>query len=185
MPRPEWIEVGRIKRAHGIEGEVRVSPSTDNPERFAPGEVMYALPRGSEERVKVEVEGVRGTWASMIVAFVGCGTREEAEALRGSTLQVPVGELPELEGEEYYPFDLEGLEVHAVSGEVVGRVHEVLESPAHELLAIRLTGGAEVLAPFTMEAVPEIRMREGYVVVEGRFLHPFEDGPSGIEGPAA
>ena len=185
MPRPEWIEVGRVRRAHGIEGEVRVSPSTDNPERFAPGEVMYALPRDSEERLRLEVEGVRGTWDSMIVAFVGCATREGAEALRGHTLQVPVSELPELEGDEYYPFDLEGLEVRTASGEVVGRVHEVLESPAHELLAIRLTGGPEVLAPFTLEAVPEIQMREGFVVVEERFLHPFEDRPPGAVGPPA
>ena len=185
MPRPEWIEVGRVRRAHGIEGEVRVSPSTDNPERFAPGEVIYALPRDSEERLRLEVEGVRGTWDSMIVAFVGCATREEAEALRGHTLQVPVSELPELEGDEYYPFDLEGLEVRTASGEVVGRVHEVLESPAHELLAIRLTGGPEVLAPFTLEAVPEIQMREGFVVVEERFLHPFEDRPPGAVGPPA
>lgn len=179
MPRPEWIEVGRVKRAHGIEGEVRVSPSTDNPERFAPGVVLHVLPRGSEERLKLEIEGVRGTWDSMIVAFVGCGTREAAEALRGHTLQVPAGELPVLEGDEYYPFDLEGLEVRTARGEVVGRVHEVLESPAHELLAIRLSGGGEVLAPFTLEAVPEVQVREGFVVVEERFLNPFEDGPPG------
>lgn len=183
MPRPEWIEVGRVRRAHGIEGEVRVAPSTDNPERFAPGVVLYALPRDSEDRLKLEIEGVRGTWDSMIVAFVGCGTREAAEALRGHTLQVPADELPELEGDEYYPFDLEGLEVRTVSGQVAGRVHEVLESPAHELLAIRLTGGVEVLAPFTLEAVPEIQMREGFLIVEERFLHPFEDGPPDAEGP--
>ena len=37
MPRPEWIEVGRISRPHGVHGEVRVSLSSDNPERFVPG----------------------------------------------------------------------------------------------------------------------------------------------------
>jgi 16S rRNA processing protein RimM len=172
MPRPEWIEVGRVKRAHGVRGEVRVLPSTDNPERFAPGEVLYGLLPGGGERRLLEVEDVRGTWDSMIVAFVGLEAREDADALRGCILQVPAGALPELGTEEYYPFDLEGLDVRStVSYATVGIVQELLESPAHELLAILLSGGSEVLVPFTFEAVPEVRIDEGYVVVEDRFLH--------------
>jgi 16S rRNA processing protein RimM len=189
MPRPDWIEVGRVKRAHGIRGEVRVSPSTDNPERFAPGSVLYTLPPGGGERRPLEVEEVRGTWDSMIVAFVDVATREDAEGLRGCVLEVEAAALPDLEDEAYYPFDLEGLEVRSsADGHRVGHVEEVLESPAHELLAVRLApeehagaeaagSAAEVLVPFTFEAVPEVHVRAGYVVVRDRFLRGPEDVP--------
>jgi 16S rRNA processing protein RimM len=165
-----------VKRAHGLQGEVRAASSTDNPERFAPGEVMYAFPPDGGERRRLEIEVVRGTWDSLIVGFVGVGTREEAEALRGSALQVAAASLPELEDEEYYPFDLEGLEVHSrADGGTVGRVQEVLETPAHEILVVRLAPGAEVLVPFTFEAIPEVHVSAGYVVVEDRFLRGPEE----------
>jgi 16S rRNA processing protein RimM len=177
MARPEWIEVGRVSRPHGIRGEVRVTPDSDNPERFAEGSVLYARPArarlaggGSQERSPLTVDTVRGEADYPIVAFREVEDREAAEGLRGFILEVSVTELPALPEDEFYPFDLEGLAVKDSQGAIVGRVTEVIASPAHPLLAISLNSGSEVLVPFVLAAVPTVELGEGCLVVEAGFL---------------
>jgi 16S rRNA processing protein RimM len=177
MARPEWIEVGRVSRPHGVRGEVRIIPDSDNPERFAEGSVVHARPArtsmagsGSQERTLLTVDTVRGEPDFPIVAFEGVKDREMAEGLRGYVLEVPGEELPLLAADEFYPFDLEGLAVRDPKGSVVGRVTEVIDSPAHPLLAVCLDSGREALVPFVLAAIPTVVLREGYLVVEPGFL---------------
>ncbi len=144
MSRPEWIEVGRISRPHGVHGEVRVMPSSDNPERFAPGSVLYARPErlgiagaapagagAADHRDRPGRWTASPSWPSVEVA-----DRDAAEALRGHVLEIRSSQLPELDEDEYYPFDLIGLEARDLEGAVVGRVTDVVESPAHALLVV-------------------------------------------------
>ncbi|MCZ7661850.1 MAG: ribosome maturation factor RimM [Thermoleophilia bacterium] len=183
MARPEWIEVGRIKRPHGLRGEVRVASSTDNPERFVAGALVYARParRGllgaADERTLLRIASVRGLPEEPIVAFTHVDDRDQAGALRGHVLEVPGSELPQLAEGEYYPFELEGLEVRIPGGRAVGVVEELVESPAHDLLVVQAAaeGDAEpreILVPFVAEAVPEVDVSAGYLVVQARFLEP-------------
>jgi 16S rRNA processing protein RimM len=177
MSRPEWIEVGRIARAHGVHGEVRITPDSDNPERFVPGSVLHARPQRlgmaapwSQERVWLTVVSRRGGDDFPILGFREVLDRDRAETLRGYVLEVRSGELPELIEDEFYPFDLEGLQVRDPSGAVIGRVAEVIESPAHAILVVSLASGAERMVPFVLAAVPAVVVAEGYLVVERRFL---------------
>lgn len=193
MARPEWIEVGRVSRAHGVKGELRVLLSSDNPDRFRPGAILHARPAAtgaarvaSREPVLLTVRSVRGDGSFPIVAFDGVNDRDAAEALQGYLLEVSADELPELEDDEYYPFDLVGLEVRDQDGASCGSVVDVVETPAHFLLAVALApersaapaeggvsrGAGEVLVPFVSEAVPTVDIAEGHVVVAGRFLFP-------------
>jgi 16S rRNA processing protein RimM len=177
VARPDWIEVGRVSRPHGVRGEVRITPDSDNPERFAQGSLVYARPAhtrlagvGSPERAPLTIETIRGESAYPIVAFAEVDGREAAEGLRGFILEIPGHELPALAEDEFYPFDLVGLTAKDTQGVVVGRVHEVIDSPAHPLLAIRLASGQEALVPFVIAAVPAVVVAEGYLVVEPGFL---------------
>lgn len=175
--RPEWIEVGRVSRPHGVHGEVRITPDSDNPERFAPGAVLHARPGrmglatpAEPRRLRLTVKSVRGDDAFPIVAFDEVADRNEAEALGGHILEVPGSELPDLADGEFYPFDLQGLEARRPDGSVVGRVVEAVESPAHAILIVELQGGGEVMLPFVEAAVPAIDLEQGYLVVEPSFL---------------
>lgn len=177
MTRPEWIEVGRVSRQHGVHGEVRVRPDSDNPERFTKGAVMHARPARAplaggcaEERTRLTIASVRGETSFPIVSFEEVRDREGAGGLRGFVLEVPGTELPDLAADEYYPFDIEGMEVRDTDGLVVGRVREVIEAPAHPLLAVSLDTGCEVLVPFVLAVVPEVSLAEGYLVIESGFL---------------
>lgn len=207
MSRPDWVEVGRVQRAHGVRGEVRVASSTDNPDRFVPGETVYArdarpgvirasraadAPSGDADRLPLEIEDARGTHKNPIVAFLDIETREQAESLRGFVLEVPGDQLPDLEDGEYYLCDLEGLEVRVAMGNAaesdpthpeegiglqrVGVVTEAVEGVTHDILALRLDAdNREVLVPFIQEAVPEVEMAAGYLVVNPAFLLPALD----------
>jgi 16S rRNA processing protein RimM len=172
LGRPDWIEVGRVVKPHGMRGEVRVSLSTDNPERFTPGARLFARPRGAAAGAgrPLVVEVVRGDPALPIVAFEGLGAREEAGELRDHVLEIPSSELPELPEGDFYPFQLEGLEARAPAGRRVGVVRELLEAPANDVLVVTMDEGGEVLLPFVMEAVPEVHLDGRYVVVDERFL---------------
>ena len=177
MPRPEWIEVGRISRPHGVHGEVRVSLSSDNPERFVPGAQFHARPgrtglAGSRlpEQVSLTIASVRGDEVFPIVAFLGIDNRGRAEALGGYLLEIRCDDLPELEEDEFYPFDLIGLEARDPSGSAMGRVTDALDSPAHAILVVSLPTGGEALVPFVLAAVPVVAMEAGYLVVDPEFV---------------
>jgi len=177
MARPEWIEVGRISRPHGVRGEVRVTPDSDNPERFAPGSVLHARPgraglAGLQEAhpISLTVQTVRGDEAFPIVGFREVGDRDAAERLNGYVLEVRASELPELEEDEYYPFDLQGLEVRSPEGTVVGRVVDAVDSPAHAILIVGLAEGGELMVPFVEAAVPTVDIEAGFLVIDSGFL---------------
>jgi 16S rRNA processing protein RimM len=177
MARPEWIEVGRVARAHGVRGEVRVVPDSDNPDRFSSGSVLHGRPARqgvaggrSPERAKLTVAAVRGDGDFPIVAFEEIHDRTDAEGLRGYLLEVESGDLPVLGEDEFYPFDLQDLAVRDSVGTVVGRVAEVIDSPAHPILDVSLSAGGKVLVPFVSAAVSSVSLDDGYLVVDAEFL---------------
>jgi 16S rRNA processing protein RimM len=192
VDRPEWIEVGRLARPHGVRGELRIVTSSDNPERFLPGSVVsarpdkpgLALPSVEDRRMQLTIESVRGDDNLPIVAFREVTSREEAAVLNGYVLEVRASDLPDLADGEYYPFDLIGLEARTPDGVVVGSVIDIVDSPAHELLVISLSARSdaateqpeadarphEVLVPFVEAAVPIVAPAEGFLVVDPRFL---------------
>ncbi len=188
MSRPEWIEVGRVSRPHGVHGEVRIVPSTDNPERLTPNAVLHARPGRLgvagprlREQIRLTISTVRGHEGFPILGFGEVVGRDAAEALRGYVLEVRSSELPELDEDEFYPFDLVGLEVRDENGVAVGWVTDVVDSPAHALLLVTsgsdsievATQGAGLtgdLIPFVKAAVPVVALTEGYLVLASGFL---------------
>jgi 16S rRNA processing protein RimM len=176
MPRPEWIEVGRISRPHGVHGEVRVALSSDNPERFVAGAQLHARPgrvgtAGArlQEQVRLTIHSVRGDGDFPIVAFSEIADRGRAEAFSGYVLEIRSSQLPELDDDEYYPFDLIGLQARDSSGSILGPINDVLGSPAHAILVVALRSGGEALVPFVLAAVPVVDLRQGYLVVDTEF----------------
>jgi 16S rRNA processing protein RimM len=160
-----------------VRGELRIVADSDNPERFAPGSLLHARPgrpaiagNARADRRALTVASCRGSDDFPIVAFAEVGDRDSAETLGGYILEVPSGELPELGEDEFYPFDLQGLEVHDGGGGHVGWVTEVVDSPAHAILVLSLETGSEVMVPFVKETVPVVDVAAGYLVVEPTFL---------------
>jgi 16S rRNA processing protein RimM len=157
---PDLTIVGRVRRAHGIRGELVVEPLTDVPDAvFAPGRRVIAgtvdgdpSPDGRELLVE-ESRPFKGGW---IVAFSSIVDRNEAERWRERYLLAPKSELVPTTAGEFYVHDLFGLSVvDAATQDVVGEVTDVYELPQGILLDVRRPVGS-VLVPFRPEVVTEV-----------------------------
>jgi 16S rRNA processing protein RimM len=127
LTEPRRLEVGRIGRAHGLQGELSVTAITNRDERFSPGVTLYLDDR---PLVIVSARPHQGKW---LVRFDGVTDRTAAEALRGKVLTADA--LDSAEG-ELWVHELIGAEVRDRGGTVVGRVASVEANPAHDLLVL-------------------------------------------------
>lgn len=156
MPTPEFLIVGRVRKAHGIHGELVVEPITDEPDAvFAPGHrVLAGTVTGdlSPDRRALHVRGVRPMREGLLVRFDEIPDRTAAEPWRGRYFLVPADEVPPPDEHEVYLHDLLGMQVVLVSGEAVGEVIEVYELPQGLALDVRRARGT-VMVPFDERVV--------------------------------
>ena len=155
----EVVLVGLIGRPHGLNGTVYVWPDTDDPHRFVPGSRVLVGGRG-----EMEVENTRAHLKRLLVKFVEVSDRVSAEKLRGAEVYIEERQRRTLETEEFWPDELEGLEVRTPSGALIGRVRGVELSDAQDRLVIETEAGlAEV--PFVDELVPSVNLEGGYLTL--------------------
>jgi 16S rRNA processing protein RimM len=158
-PEPD-LRIGRVLKAHGLRGALRVELLTDFPDRFAPGREVLVAGR------RLTVARSEGTDASVLVTFEGIDDRSLAEPLVGAYCTVPLAEARPLPADRYYHFQLVGLTVVDAGGAgELGRVAEVLTYPANDVL--RVTGrDGEILIPMVHSVVRSIAPAEGTITVD-------------------
>ena len=156
----EFYLVGRVRRAHGIRGELVVEALTDAPDAiFAPGRRVFAGTRngdpagdGQELRV-LRSSPFKGGW---IVAFEGIGDRTAAESWRDRTLLLPESEVEAPSDDQLFIHDLVGMRVVLPSGDGLGDVIEVFELPQGLVIEVRRPVGKPVLLPFDDQTVTSV-----------------------------
>ena len=150
----EDIVIGEIVAPFGRKGEVKVVPLTDFPERFLePGGLRI-------DGQVLDVEGVRFHKGMAVVKFEGIDDISAAEDLRGKKVLISESELAPLEEDEYYVHDIIGLEAFTTEGESLGRIKEVLRSPAHDVYV-----ADRAMIPAVKEYVVSIDIPGGKMVV--------------------
>jgi 16S rRNA processing protein RimM len=141
MTTPEFIIVGRVRKAHGIRGEVVVEPITDAPDAvFASGRRVFAGTASGDpapNRVELHVESSRPFNEGFLIGFAEVPDRNVAETWRGRYLLLPSEELPPPRDDEVYVHELPGMRVELENGEVVGTVDETYELPQGLALDVR------------------------------------------------
>jgi 16S rRNA processing protein RimM len=152
------VLVGQIVGAFGIQGAVKVAPLTDFEDRFAPGS---GLVLDGERR---RVEWSRPHAPVMVVKLSGLDTRTVAEMHRGRYLEITDEEVHQLPAGTWYHHELVGLEVATAGGQELGRLVQVLERPANDVWVAQ-RDGVEQLIPATQDAVLEVDLGSGRVVV--------------------
>ena len=155
--------VGAIAGSFGVRGEVRLKSFCAEPEDIA----TYG-PLSSEDGSQTySVRIVRSIKNGFAARLGGVGTKEQADALRGTRLYVARDQLPNLPDDEYYHTDLIGLDVFDTGGTRLGRVKSVLNHGASDLLEIHGPGlKATVLLPFTLAAVPTVDLQAGRIIAD-------------------
>jgi 16S rRNA processing protein RimM len=169
MHSPEWVIVGRLRKSHGLRGEIIVEPITDAPaEVFSTGRVLFAgdaagdpLPDPPELTVLETRPHANGLLA---VRFEEMSDRDEASRWTNRYLFAPAAELEPLNEGEVYQHELEGMQVVLESGELVGSVTNVFELPQGLALDVQRSHGS-VLIPFNEVFVHEVMRAERTIVI--------------------
>ncbi|MGN1351095.1 MAG: ribosome maturation factor RimM [Anaerovoracaceae bacterium] len=153
------IKVGKITAASGIRGEVRVYPYTDDPHRFDELAQLYV---GED---LMTVERARYQKNLVILKLAGIDDRNSAEALRNRYLTIDRSQLRELAEDEYFVFDLIGLEAVDQEGRHIGTVSDVIQNTAQDLYEIRMDDGKKYLVPAVYEIVTDIDINSGIMKI--------------------
>ncbi len=159
--RPSHLVIGRILAPHGAKGEVQAEILTDFPDRFGLLQTLYL----GEELDPVSVEGHRFHKHRVILKLAGCEDRNDVGALRGKLIYVPVEEAMPLEEDEYYLYQILGLEVWTTEGEFLGCVDEILFTGGNDVYIVR-NGDEEVLIPAISDVVKEVDISKGRLTVQ-------------------
>ena len=164
------IELGRVVGAHGLRGEVRVTPhATPCPTLRIGLHVRLSLPDLATRTLEIvnvrTVQKARQHTPRLLLAFAGIDSRGEAESLRGATLLVDEAALPKLGAGEFYHYRLIGFAVETVTSERVGDIQEVLTTPAHDVLVVG-NGSVEHLVPVVEDVVRAIDLPRRLVVID-------------------
>lgn len=160
--QPRYVVTGRIIKPHGILGWTKVEALTTNPRRFAVGKTFLVEGRVTGERLCIQA--VRRSGDVLLVKFRGVEDRNEAEKLKGKRLLVTAEELGEPPEGAFWEHQLLELEVITAGGRTLGRVVEVLETGANDVLVVE--GDREHLVPMTAEVVKEVDLENGTIVIE-------------------
>jgi 16S rRNA processing protein RimM len=161
---PDLVCIGEITRAHGLKGEVRVTPLTDDPERFQRLGQCVLWETSRDERQTRRIATARRHGDAVLLGFEGCESPEAATALAGRFVAVPRAEaLPPPPG-RFYPWQLTGCRVVTEDGREVGRVTGIEHAPAQDLWIVA-DGGTERLIPAVADIVIDVDVAERRVVI--------------------
>jgi len=170
MASPEFAIVGRIRKAHGIRGEVVVEPLTDAPDAvFASGRRVFAgTATGDRARDGLElvVAESRPFREGLLVRFDKIPDRTAAELWRERYLLLPLAELTPPGDDEVYIHELVGMRVVLASGEHLGEVLEVYEVPQGLVLDVKRAAGGTVVLPFSPAVVKKVSADERTIEVD-------------------
>ncbi len=158
---PRYLVVGRIVAPWGVRGEVKVALETDFPERFKRLKRVYL----GEKVTSFVLEGSRLHQGNALLKLEGCDDRDAAEKLRGQLVQIPIEEAMPLGEDEYYVYQIVGLDVWTTEGEHLGRVSEVLFTAANDVYVVQGEKG-EILIPAIEDVVLEVDLAGGRLTVE-------------------
>ena len=153
----QFLQVGVISSTHGIRGEVKVFPTTDDPMRFK--KLKKVLLDTGRERLELEVQSVRFFKQFAIVKFKGIDNINDIERYKGKGLFVPREDAVPLGEDEYYIADLIGMEVFTEDGHF-GVVKDVIETGANEVYIIESDEHGEVLIPAIRQCVLDVNVEE-------------------------
>lgn len=157
----DLFKVGVITNTHGIRGEVKVFPTTDDPRRFS--ELKEILLDTGNEKTVLHISNVKFFKNMVILKFKEYNDINEVEKLRKKELFVTRENAVPLEENEYYIADLIGLKAVSDEGEELGEVADVLQSAANDIYVIKKPGEKDLLVPAIKDCVKSVDIPGGRI----------------------
>ncbi len=149
----QLLQVGVISSTHGVRGEVKVFPTTDDAQRFK--SLKNVILDTGKEQMPLEIQGVKFFKQFVILKFKGIDNINDIERYKGKSLFVTREDAIELEDDEYYIADLIGMDVTTDEGEV-GKLVDVIETGANEVYVVEFEKYGEVLIPAIHDCILDV-----------------------------
>ena len=169
---PVFIVVGKLRRPHGVKGEVLVKVLSDFPERLQPGTELFL----GEKHQPVTIQSRREHNQGLLIAFEGFASREDLDNLRNVFLYVRSADRPELGEGEFYHHQLIGMTVAEEDGNELGRLAEILETGANDVYLVRSATGDETLLPAIEDVIVKVDVESQQITV--RLLPGLKTAPN-------
>lgn len=158
------LVVARIRKPHGLAGEVAADVLTDFPERFVPG--LALLWRSAVAEKTLTLRSARPHGGGMLLVFEGVDTVDAARALQGGELFVAEADAHPAPDGFYYAHELRGFDCEDAAGRRLGSVAGLETTPAGAMLTVALASGREVLVPWTYPIVVRVDREARRVVLD-------------------
>ena len=152
----DLLQVGAITQTHGIRGEVKVFPTTDDPKRFR--KLKDVILDTGKEKITLDIEGVKFFKQFVILKFKGFDNINDIECYKGKNLYVTRENAVKKEKNEYFITDLIGLAVFDEEENLLGELTDVLQTGANDVYTVKLMEGGEVLLPAIKQCILAIDM---------------------------
>lgn len=159
----DLLQVGVITTTHGVRGEVKVFPTTDDPARFK--KLKNVILDTGKMRKELEITGVKFFKNMVILKFKDLDNMNDVEKFRQAKLLVTRENAVELGKDEYFIADLIGLKAFSDEGEDLGTVTDVLQTGANDVYVISGEGKADLLVPAIHDCVKEVAIKEGRMIL--------------------
>ncbi len=160
---PDMLILGRVSGIYGVKGWVRVFSHTSPRSNILSYSSWYLRQVGSW--VKYKLQSGRAHGKGVVAQLKGCDDREQAAMLMQAEIAIPREQLPELQPDEFYWADLEGLKVQTTEGVDLGVVDYLLETGANDVVVVK--GERERLIPYLwQDVIRSVDLKAGRMIVD-------------------
>ena len=159
----DLLQVGIITSTHGVRGEVKVYPTTDDPRRFR--RLKEVVLDTGKEKMNLEIEGVKFFKQFVILKFKGLDNINDIEKYRQKSLYVTRKNAVRLQRDEYFIADLIGLKVQDEDGKEPGTVKDVIETGANDVYEVEMADGKSLLLPAIKQCILNVDVENGTMQV--------------------
>lgn len=157
------FQVGIISSTHGIKGEVKVFPTTDDAKRFK--RLKEVLLDTGKEKICLEIESVKFFKQFVILKFKDYDSINDIEKYKGKSLYVPRENAVKLKKDEYFIADLIGMKVENEDGTFSGTLKDVIETGANDVYTVLCGDGKEVLIPAIKDCILSVDLENNEMKV--------------------
>lgn len=159
---PVYLAIGRLGKAHGLDGGISFYMLTDFPERLIKGRNVFI----GEEHFSAHIQSIKGHAKATIIQFDEFSSIDQVEKLKSDFVFVDAKDLPELPVGEYYHHQLIGITVTDTSGSIIGILTEILETGANDVYVITGDDRKETLFPALLSHIKKIDIEKKLMVVK-------------------
>jgi len=156
---PVFVIIGKLRRPHGLHGEMIMEIHTDYPERFSVGKTI----RVGHQQTQMVIRSIRPHKEFKLIAFEGYNTSDDLGGFRNQYVYINTKEIPDLPAGDYYHHQLIGLQVVSENEKQIGTVGEILVTGANDVLVVQQNDNKEVLLPFVDKYLIEVNLNIGYL----------------------